>query len=136
MKIKKTKSDALVEAGLERLNKRREVGEIRVGRIRAARELRGGCETSSPVAPIARAGCPYGYICPYQQQQEPQQQAAPAVANKQEPEFLSPYEIAAIYGLNINTVYTFIHDGKFDAFRVGRCWRVVAKSVKRAFNLD
>ena len=135
MKIKKTKSDALVEAGLERLNKRREVGEIRVGRIRAARELRGGCETSSPVAPIARAGCPYGYICPYQQP-APQQQAAPSVAIKQDPEYLSPYEIAAIYGLNINTVYTFIHDGKFDAFRVGRCWRVDAKSVKRPFNID
>ena len=90
---------------------------------------------AAPVAPIARVGCPYGYICPYQQP-APQQQAAPAVATDNGPEYLSPYDVAAIYNLNINTVYQLIHDGKFDAFRVGRCWRVDAKSVKRAFNID
>ena len=111
----------------DRLNQQRDVV--------ASVQRRADYAPAAPVAPIARAGCPYGYICPYQQPAS-QQQAAPAVATDNTPEYLSPYDVAAIYNLNINTVYQLIHDGKFDAFRIGRCWRVDAKSVKRAFNID
>lgn len=112
----------------DRLNQQRDVV--------ASVHRRADYAPAAPVVPIIkeRNACPYGYACPYPP--APQQQAAPAVATDNTPEYLSPYDVAAIYNLNINTVYQLIHDGKFDAFRIGRCWRVDAKSVKRAFNID
>lgn len=106
----------------DRLNQQRDVV--------AGVQRRADYAPAAPVAPIIkeRNACPYPPA--------PQQQAAPAVATDNAPEYLSPYDVAAIYNLNINTVYQLIHDGKFDAFRIGRCWRVDAKSVKRAFNID
>lgn len=130
-----------VDRGYARICRLRETAERSADRQHlktAAIRARKPCNDSAVVAaPIIqeRNACPYGYACPYPPAQPAQVPPAAAPSFK-EPEYVSPYEIAAQYGININTVYKLINDGKVDAFRIGRCWRVVAKSVKRAFNIE